>query len=65
VATVREAMSGDLVTIEPSSTMVGAAGQMATARMLFGGFRHLPVVDGSKVVGVISMRDLARRLSTD
>ena len=27
--------------------------------MLDNGFRHLPVVDGGKVVGMVSMRDLA------
>jgi len=27
--------------------------------MLDSGFRHLPVVDGGKVIGMVSMRDLA------
>jgi CBS domain-containing protein len=32
--------------------------------MIHGGFRHLPVVDGETVVGMISIRDLVR-LSVD
>jgi CBS domain-containing protein len=31
----------------------------ALRMMLDRGFRHLPVVDGEKVVGIVSMRDLA------
>jgi len=125
MTTVREVMSTELVTVDPATTMVGAAGQMATAhvgsvfvlegealvgilterdilrslassssadaarvspvsawmtaepetihpdapagdaldRMLSGGFRHLPVINGDTLVGVVSMRDLARALS--
>jgi len=125
MTTVREVMSTELVTVDPATTMVGAAGQMASAhvgsvlviesdtlagilterdilrslassasadaarvspvsawmstapesihpdapagealdRMLSGSFRHLPVMNGDTLVGVVSMRDLARALS--
>jgi CBS domain-containing protein len=36
----------------------------AMNHMLFGGFRHLPVVESGAVAGVISMRDLARSMTT-
>ena len=32
----------------------------AAATMIDGGFRHLVVVDGSDVVGILSMRDIVR-----
>ena len=32
----------------------------AAALMIHGGFRHLPVVDGGDVVGMVSIRDLVR-----
>jgi len=31
--------------------------------MVEGGFRHLPVLDGDQVVGMVSMRDIARALA--
>jgi CBS domain-containing protein len=31
--------------------------------MLAFGFRHLPVLDGGTVVGIVSMRDLTRDLA--
>ena len=47
-------------TIEPDAP----AGD-ALDRMLSGGFRHLPVIDGDAVLGVISIRDLAKALSKE
>jgi len=35
----------------------------ALERMLAGGFRHFPVVEGDRVLGVVSMRDLSRAAS--
>jgi CBS domain-containing protein len=35
----------------------------ALERMLSGGFRHLPVLDGERVVGLVSMRDLSKATS--
>lgn len=46
-------MSKDVLTVEPSTPLYQAARQMA-ARWI----RHLPVVEGGKVVGVVSQRDL-------
>jgi CBS domain-containing protein len=54
VSSVSRWMTRDPVTIGPDVTVAEALNQM-----LFGGFRHLPVMEGDAVVGVISMRDLA------
>lgn len=35
----------------------------ALRTMVEGGFRHLPVVDGDAIVGVLSMRDIAKALA--
>jgi CBS domain-containing protein len=51
-------MTRDPVTISADSTV----GQ-ALDTMLDGGFRHLPVVQEGKVVGVVSIRDLSRSLA--
>jgi CBS domain-containing protein len=37
----------------------------ALERMLEGGFRHLPVVEGSGVIGIVSMRDVSRAAVED
>jgi CBS domain-containing protein len=54
-ARVREWMTRHPETIEASEP----TGQ-AAALMIHGGFRHLPVVDDRKVVGIVSIRDLMR-----
>ena len=51
---ISEVMTKDVVTVGPQTTIREAAKLMADRW-----FRHLPVVDGSKVIGVISQRDLA------
>lgn len=53
-------MTRDPVSVGPDATV----GQ-ALDTMLGGGFRHLPVIDGGKVVGIVSMRDLSRSLARD
>jgi CBS domain-containing protein len=53
-APVAEVMSKDLVTVDPSTSLRDAARIMADRWI-----RHLPVVDGGRLVGVVSQRDLA------
>jgi CBS domain-containing protein len=51
-------MTREPVTIEAEATV-----QDALDRMLSGGFRHLPVMEGGRVVGLVSMRDLSKATS--
>jgi CBS domain-containing protein len=52
-AKVGQVMTTKLQTLKPEST----AGE-ALERMQAGGFRHMPVVDGSNVVAMVSVRDI-------
>jgi CBS domain-containing protein len=54
-ARVRDWMTKSPETIDASDETGHAA-----ALMIHGGFRHLPVLDGGKVVGIVSIRDLMR-----
>jgi CBS domain-containing protein len=51
---IAEVMTKDLVTVGPGTSLREAAKVMADRWI-----RHLPVVDGGKVVGILSQRDLA------
>ena len=54
-ARVSEWMTRHPETIEPNDDTDHAA-----ALMIHGGFRHLPVVEGGRAVGILSIRDLMR-----
>jgi CBS domain-containing protein len=48
----------DRMSVQVEHVAPDAPIEMATARMLEGGIRHLPVIDGERLVGMVSMRDL-------
>lgn len=55
---VREWMTKDPRTIAPDADI-----RDALQTMVEGGFRHLPVRDGERVIGMLSMRDVAGHLA--
>ncbi len=59
-ATVGEWMTAGPETIEPDESA-----EHAGVLMIHGGFRHLPVVEAGKVVGILSIRDLVRAVLDD
>ena len=54
-ARVREWMTSDPITLAP-----GATADEAAKIMLDNGFRHVPIVDDGRAVGIVSIRDVAR-----
>jgi CBS domain-containing protein len=54
-ALVRDWMTSDPETIGPDESTEHAA-----TLMMHGGFRHLPVIEDDRVVGIVSIRDLMR-----
>lgn len=55
---VRDVMTRDVVAIDPKTSTMEAMAIMTKRRC-----RHLPVMDGGKVVGVLSIGDLVRHVS--
>jgi CBS domain-containing protein len=51
---------GDWMTRHPDTIEPSDSTDHAASLMIHGGFRHLPVVDGGKVVGIVSIRDLMK-----
>ena len=50
----------DWMTRDPDTMAPDDTTQHAAVLMIHGGFRHLPLVEGSDVVGMLSIRDLMR-----
>jgi CBS domain-containing protein len=53
------------MTRDPETVDVSESTGQAAAVMIHGGFRHLPVMDGGKPVGIVSIRDLMRIVVDD
>lgn len=54
---ITDVMTGEPTTVDPDVTLRQAAELMVNSR-----FRHLPVVDGSKLVGMVDIADVCRGL---
>jgi len=57
---VKEIMSSDVITIRPQQSVEDCMALMTDKRI-----RHLPVVDGDRVVGVISIGDAVREIISE
>jgi CBS domain-containing protein len=57
---VADHLSGELTFAAPDWSL-----ERAAEAMVRGGFRHLVIVDGGELVGVLSMRDIVRCWVTD
>jgi len=57
---VGQVMTGNPVTVRPDHQLEGCMAMMAER-----GFRHLPVLDAGKVVGVISIGDVVKNIIRD
>lgn len=53
--TVAEVMTAPAVTVAPDDPVLGALSLMTRRRI-----RHLPVIDGGRVIGVVSIGDLVK-----
>ena len=56
---------GDWMTRHPETIEPTDSTSMAATLMIHGGFRHLPVVEDERVVGIISIRDLMKVVLDD
>ena len=56
----QDATVGERMTRHPETVESDESTDQAAALMIHGGFRHLPVVDGGELKGILSIRDLMR-----
>jgi CBS domain-containing protein len=57
---VREHLTANVILATPGWSL-----EQAASEMIRGGFRHIIVVDGANVVGILSMRDIVRSWTSD
>src|ERR1700761_382831 len=57
---VSQVMTGNPVTVQPGDRLDSCMAMMVTR-----GFRHLPVLDAGKIVGVISVGDIVKNIIRD
>jgi CBS domain-containing protein len=62
---VESSTAAELMTRHPETVEPGDTTSTAATLMIHGGFRHLPVVDSGRVVGIVSIRDLMRVVLDD
>jgi CBS domain-containing protein len=55
-----DTLVSDWMTRDPETMSPDDTTQHAAVLMIHGGFRHMPLVEGDKVVGMLSIRDLMR-----
>jgi CBS domain-containing protein len=60
-----ETLVSDWMTRDPETMDPDETTQTAAVLMIHGGFRHMPIVDGDEVVGMLSIRDLMRIVLED
>ena len=53
------------MTRDPETVDADESTRQAASIMIHGGFRHLPVLDEDKPVGIVSIRDLMRVVVDD
>ena len=55
-----EARASEWMTRQPETVEPDESTDHAASLMIHGGFRHLPVVEGGRTIGILSIRDLMR-----
>jgi CBS domain-containing protein len=55
-----DTLVSDWMTRDPDTMSPDDTTQHAAVLMIHGGFRHMPLVEGDQVVGMLSIRDLMR-----
>jgi CBS domain-containing protein len=60
-----ETLVSDWMTRDPETMAPDETTRQAAVLMIHGGFRHMPIMDGDEVVGMLSIRDLMRIVLED
>jgi CBS domain-containing protein len=55
-----EARVSEWMTRQPETVEPDESTDQAASLMIHGGFRHLPVIEGGRPIGILSIRDLMR-----